>query len=298
MSPTYEYMLNPLSPNPAAEAEMVQLIQQLNVLDNAGNKYGVIQGDLDASRKFFGLEFDDVGSYLQNDATALKAWNLYKEDLNTWYNNPKRSNTDKIAPVATIQYMPVGGKSDDPNKENAIYRVNFGPEWLASKKVGSNSASGTSVEFGALTTEEINSLSGASGTADGVQGTAGISFIVPHEFDNNTKSQKNLYYSNIETAILANGNGYAEFEMPEGLSPTGKYRVIKSGTNQYNLHYSINTYMPGGSYVTKTETQPIDMQYGLRGLDKRIASFNQFLVTKREQNRLAREKDNLENGQK
>ena len=298
MSPTYEYMLNPLSPNPAAEAEMVQLIDQLNVLDNAGNKYGVIQGDLDSSREFFGLEFDDVGSYLQNDPTALKAWNLYKEDLNTWYNNPKRSNTDKIAPVATIQYMPVAGKSDDPNKENAIYRVNFGPEWLASKKLGSNSASGSSVEFGALTMEEINSLSGASGESDGVQGTAGISFIVPHEFDNNTKSQKNLYYSNIETAILANGNGYAEFEMPEGLSPTGKYRVIKAGNNQYNLHYSINTYVPGGSYVTKTETQPIDMQYGLRGLDKRISTFDKFLESKREQNRLAREQDNAENGQK
>jgi len=296
MSPTYEYMLNPLSPNPAAEAEMVQLIQQLNVLDNAGNKYGVIQGDLDAT-SFFGLS-DDVESMLQNDPIALKAWNLYKEDLNTWYNNPKRSNTDKIAPVATIQYMPVAGKSDDPNKTNAIYRVNFGSEWLASKKVGSNSASGTSVEFGALTTDDINSLSGAKGSADGVQGTGGISFIVPHEFDNNTKSQKNLYYSDIETAILANGNGYAEFEMPEGLSPTGKYRVIKSGTNQYNLHYSINTYMPGGSYVTKTETQPINMQYGLRGLDKHMDGFDVFLKTKREQNRLAREKDNAENGQK
>jgi hypothetical protein len=111
-------------------------------------------------------------------------------------------------------------------------------------------------------------------------------------------NQKNLYYSNIETAILANGNGYAEFEMPEGLSPTGKYRVIKAGNNQYNLHYSINTYVPGGSYVTKTETQPIDMQYGLRGLDKRISTFDKFLESKREQNRLAREQDNAENGQK
>ena len=86
--------------------------------------------------------------------------------------------------------------------------------------------------------------------------------------------------------------------MPEGLSPTGTYRVIKTGTNQYNLHYSINTYVPGGTYTTRTETQPINMQSGLRGLDIHIANFDRFLKTKREENRLAREKDNAENGQR
>ena len=295
MAPTYEYTLDPLSPNPQAEAEMVQLIKQLNTLDNAGTGYGIIQGDIDAAN-FFG--YDDVQSMMQQDPTAMKAWNLFKADLNTWYNNPKRSNTAKIAPRATIQYMPSYGKSDDPTKSNAGYRVIFSPDWLASKKQGSNTASGTGSEFGALTTDEINSLTGASSAEDGVQGTAGVSFIIPQEFDGNTKSIDNLYYSNVETAILAGNNGYAEFEMPEGLSPTGTYRVIKTGTNQYNLHYSINTYVPGGTYTTRTETQPINMQNGLRGLDIHIANFDKFLRNKREENRLAREKDNAENGQR
>jgi hypothetical protein len=40
------------------------------------------------------------------------------------------------------------------------------------------------------------------------------------------------------------------------------------------------------------------MSNGLRGLDIYIANFDKFLKTKREENRLAREKDNAENGQR
>ena len=296
MYPTYEYMLNPLSPNPEAEAEMTQFISQLNSLDNSGKKYGIIQGDIDGT-SFFGLS-DDVRDMLKTDPTALKAWNLYKEDLNTWYNNPKRSNTDKIAPVSTISYMPVAGQSDVADKQYAILRINFGPEWLASKKDGSISASGVDSEFGALTLNEIKQLTGSEGFKENIGGTAGISFVIPQEFDENTKSVNNLYYSNVETAILANGGGFAEFDMPEGLSPTATYRVIKLGTNEYSLNYSINTYVPGGKYTTEQATQSINMDDGMRGLDIHIAGFNRDMQDLKKQNEKARLADGLENGNK
>jgi hypothetical protein len=40
------------------------------------------------------------------------------------------------------------------------------------------------------------------------------------------------------------------------------------------------------------------MSGGLRGLDIHVMQFNNFLETKREQNRIAREKDNADKGKK
>ena len=284
MAPSYEYSLNPLSPNPAAQQEMSNLINQVNDLDKNNTGYGIIQGDINN---------EDVDpALLAKDPTALKAWNLYLEDLNTWINNPKRSNTDAIAPVARIIYTPVIGQADDASKTNAGYQIIFSDEWLASKVKG-----GEENQYGALSNTEVGLLSGTT-EIDGVTGESGITFVFDQKNDINTKSIDNLYYSNVETAILAGDNGYAEFDMPEGLSPTATYRVIKSGTNDYKLHYSINTYQPGGTYTTRTETQPINMEGGMRGLDTHIAEFDFFLKSKREANRLAEEKDNAENAKK
>ena len=284
MAPSYEYSLNPLSPNPAAQKEMSNLINQVNNLDKNNTGYGIIQGDINN---------EDVDpALLAKDPTALKAWNLYLEDLNTWVNNPKRSNTDAIAPIARIIYTPVIGQADDASKTNAGYQIIFSDEWLASKVKG-----GEENQYGALSNTEVGLLSGTT-EIDGVTGESGITFVFDQKNDINTKSIDNLYYSNVETAILAGDNGYAEFDMPEGLSPTATYRVIKSGTNDYKLHYSINTYQPGGTYTTRTETQPINMEGGMRGLDTHIAEFDFFLKSKREANRLAEEKDNAENAKK
>ena len=284
MAPSYEYSLNPLSPNPAAQKEMSNLINQVNNLDKNNTGYGIIQGDINN---------EDVDqALLAKHPTALKAWNLYLEDLNTWVNNPKRSNTDAIAPIARIIYTPVIGQADDASKTNAGYQIIFSDEWLASKVKGPDDS-----QYGALSKTEVGLLSGTT-EIDGVTGESGITFVFDQKNDINTKSIDNLYYSNVETAILAGDNGYAEFDMPEGLSPTATYRVIKSGTNDYKLHYSINTYQPGGTYTTRTETQPIDMEGGMRGLDTHIAEFDFFLKSKREANRLAEEKDNAENAKK
>ncbi len=288
LSPSYEYSLNPLSPNPAAEFEMGVLIDQVKKLDKNNTGYGIIQGDINLDR---GKNKVDP-SLLIKDPTALKAWNLYLEDLNTWFNNPKRSNSDAIAPIATLKYMPVIGQAKDGSKDQAGYQILFSPEWLASKVKG-----GVENQYGALTMAEVGLLSGQA-DSDGVAGQGGITFVFDQEYDINIKSKDNLYYSSVETAILSGNNDYAEFTMPEGLSPTSTYRVIKTGTNDYNIHYSINTYQPGGTYTTRTETQPIDMSGGLRGLDIHVMQFDNFLETKREQNRKAREKDNADKGKK
>ena len=284
LGPTYEYKMNPLSLNPKSEAEMLQLIGQLNTLNKNNTGYGVIPGDINAR----GVDAE----MLMQNPTALKAWNLYKEDLNTWLNNDKRSNNDAIAPVGRLEYMPIFGQSDDPSKNKAASRFIFSDEWLASKVKGPQDS-----QYGALSTQEIQILRN-EGSEDGLSGEASVTFVYDQSQDINTKSADNLYYSNIETAILADDNGYAEFDMPEGLSPTGTYRVIKVGNNDYNLHYSINTYKTGGTYTTRTETQPINMDYGMRGLDIHVAEFDIFLNTKREENRLAREKDDAENAKK
>ena len=285
MAPSYEYALNPLSPNPAARQEMSNLIRQINSLDKNNTGYGIIQGDINARG------VDDA--LLEKNPTALKAWNLYLEDLNTWVNNPKRSNTDAIAPVARIIYTPVLGQADDASKSQAGYQIVFSDEWLASKVKG-----GENNQYGALSITEVGKLRGTTDEGSNVTGESGITFVFDQQEDLNSKSIDRLYYSNVETAILAGDNGYAEFNMPEGLSNAATYRVIKTGTNDYKLHYSINTYQPGGTYTTKTETQPINMDYGMRGLDAHITNFDFFLRGKREENRLAEEKDNAENAKK
>ena len=279
MFPSYEYTVNPLSINPPGEQELANLLIQINSLDENNTGYGVILGDINS---------DDVDpSLLIKDPIALKAFELYKKNLNTWMNNDKSSNNDAIVPAGKLAYNPVLGQADDADKTKAGTTFYFGPEWLASKVKG-----GENNQYGALTIDEVKSLQN------------GITFVYDQKDDINTKSINNLYYSNVETAILAGNNDYAEFEMPEGLSNTSTYRIIKTGTNDYKIHYSINTYQPksenwpGGTYSTRTETQPINMDYGMRGLDEYIKNFDFFLRGKREENRLAEEKDNAENAKK
>ena len=64
---------------------MSVLIDQVNKLDKNNTGYGIIQGDINLSR---GPNKVDP-SLLIKDPTAVKAWDLYLEDLNTWFNNSK-----------------------------------------------------------------------------------------------------------------------------------------------------------------------------------------------------------------
>jgi len=286
LSPTYNYTINPLTRNKQGEAELGNLLQQINTLEKNGTPYGLIAGSI-----------DDVDNILIADPKAQKAWNLYKEDLNTWYNNPKRSNTDAIAPIAALQYKPIYGRSEDGNKTTAGYQVIFSGEWLASKVKG---GSDVSAQYGALTTDDIKYLSDAGGNeAVG----AGVSFIYQQKEDTNIKAASNQYYSAINTDIMSSENGYADYTVPDMLTPTAKYRISRVDNNNYTVNYTINRYVPynpetktGGNYRSEEFTQPIDMSLGIRGLDPQVYKLESWFKTTREENRLARKKDQEQYG--
>ncbi len=286
LSPTYNYSINPLTGNSQGEAELGNLLQQINTLEKKGNAYGIVAGSI-----------DNVDDILISDPIAEKAWNLYKEDLNTWYNNPKRSNTDAIAPIATLQYKPIYGKSQDGNKTTAGYQVIFSPEWLASKVKG---GSDPSAQYGALTTKDITYLSDA-GENEAVG--SGVSFIFQQKEDINVKAASNQYYSAINTDIMSSENGYADYTVPDMLTPTANYRISRIDNNNYSVNYTVNRYIPynsetktGGNYRSEEFTQPIDMTYGIRGLDPQVYKLESWFKTIREENRLARKKDQEQYG--
>ncbi len=286
LSPTYNYTVNPLTRNVQGEAELGNLIKQINTLEKDGKPYGLVAGSI-----------DNVDNILIADPIAQKAWDLYKEDLNTWYNNPKRSNTDAIAPISTLQYKPVYGKSTDGNKTTAGYQIIFSPEWLASKVKG---GSDVSAQYGALTTADIKYLSDA-GENEAVG--SGVSFIYQQKEDTNIKAASNQYYSAINTDIMSSENGYADYTVPDMLTPTAKYRISRIDNNNYSVNYTVNRYVPynpetqtGGNYRSEEFTQPIDMNYGIRGLDPQVYRLESWFKTIREENRLARKKDQEQYG--
>ena len=185
--PTYSYPINPLAGIDAnARAEMVNLISQLKNFEKTGQVYGILPGDLD------NMDAEDL---LTKNPLAVRAWELYKEDLSTYLNDPKVSRTDKIAPIATLKYKPVYGPAGEAVKTTAGYQIIFSPEWLASKKAGTADA-----PVGAFTAVEIRQLQGLD---DESETSAGISIVFEQKLDRNTKGTNNSYYSFVETDILA-----------------------------------------------------------------------------------------------
>jgi hypothetical protein len=302
-NPSISYTINPLVTNQGTlegQKELSNFIDQINRFELDGVIYGIVQGDINNV---------DAESLMVKDPVAVKAWNLYKEDLATWYGNPKRSNSDAIAPIADLVYNSVYGKASDGEKTTAGYQIKFSPEWLASKQQGSNTK--TSSEFGAFTKEEILKLSGESGNGEenGIKGSPGISFIFDQRYDNNVKSKNNTYYSQVETAILSGSNSnYADFTVPDGINSTAEYRVIKNGINDYWIHYDLKTYVPydakdktGGTYSTEKvshQLKPEVLRGNLKNLDEAVEGLQTYFEQHRQMNIDAEAKDRAINGQK
>ena len=289
--PTYSYPINPLAGiDPNARAEMMNLIGQLKNFEKTGQVYGILPGDLDDM---------DAEDLLTKNPLAVRAWELYKEDLSTYLNDPKVSRTDKIAPIATLKYKPVYGPAGEAVKTTAGYQVIFSPEWLASKKAGT-----TDAPVGAFTAAEIRQLQGLD---DESETSAGISIVFEQRLDRNTKGTNNSYYSFVETDILASENGYADYTIPDGLVNTAEYRVIKAGTGDYKINYTLNRYVPydpnaaegtTGIYVPETATAPIDFELGLPGVDRQVKDLQAYFEGIRNSNRLAKKKDTEQYGER
>ena len=287
--PTYSYPINPLAGiDVNARAEMVNLIGQLKEFEKKGQVYGVLPGDLD------NMDAEDL---LTKNPLAVRAWELYKEDLSTYLNDPKVSRTDKIAPIATLKYKPVYGPAGEAVKTTAGYQIIFSPEWLASKKAGTADA-----PVGAFTAAEIRQLQGLD---DESETSAGISIVFEQRLDKNIKGTNNSYYSFVETDILASENGFADYTIPDGLVNTAEYRVIKAGTGDYKINYTLNRYVPynpnaaegtTGIYVPETATAPIDFELGLPGVDRQVKDLQAYFEGIRNSNRLAKKKDTEQYG--
>jgi hypothetical protein len=104
---------------------------------------------------------------------------------------------------------------------------------------------------------------------------------------------------------MSSQNGYVDYTVPDMSTPTAEYRVSRVGAGEYNLNYTLNTYVPydpetklGGTYRTTSFTQPIDMSLGIRGLDGQVFKAKSWFETVRAENRLARQKDQKQYGVK
>ena len=282
---SFERNFNPMVPNELAEKELFVMMQQVNILDQEGTPYGVISGDIDAY---------DTNEEILNikSEVGVKVFNMWKQDAALWMSNKRPAvSTGQKAPAAKIIYTPVIGLSKDGEKTLAGYQIIFSSDWLASKRVGTNTSNAS--EVGALKESEILELQGNVGNDDEdiATGQGGITILFEQSIDMNEKAEKNTYYSFVQADIAGSANGkYADYTVADGKTPTGTFRIVqeKGGYYVYSKEY---TYQEGGSYVLEENTVQVDMDQGLQGLDKQVLVWQANLFELRERNRLAKEKD-------
>jgi|TARA_B110000977_G_scaffold70422_1_gene95623 hypothetical protein len=287
-NPTYNYSINPLVNNPDNEQEMANMINQVKSLQSNNTPYGLGVGRLNKDSEL-----------LSKNALASKVYNLWLEDLNTWINNPKRSNTDAIAPIGVLAYMPVYDKANVGDKTHAGYELKFSSEWLASKVKGPKGA-----EYGALTKDDLKKLKGVGEDNN----DSGIFLVFDQQEDLNVKAKKNDYYSSTEIDILGGDNStYHDYTVPNdnGITNTADYRVVKNGTGNYMLDYSVNYYNPYDpnaenytEYTTDTGTVQMDFRNGLMGIDQQMIKMQAQYQEIRRNNQALREKDQAIYGKK
>ena len=111
----------------------------------------------------------------------------------------------------------------------------------------------------------------------------------------------------VESDILASENGFADYTIPDGLVNTAEYRIIKAGTGDYKINYTVNRYVPydpnaaqgtTGIYVPETATAPVDFSLGLPGVDRQVKELQSYFEGIRNSNRLAKKKDTEQYGER
>ena len=278
----YQYNINPLSRDADSENEMMMTLNQLSYLKENGKPYGIGVGKL-----------TEDSQLLEQNPLGVKVLDLLIKDLQTWINNPKRSNTASIAPIFRLSYMPVFDKASETNKSHAGIEIDNMNEWLASKKKGT-----TDNDIGALSGLDIKKL---QGTGEGDLGS-GIFIVFDQQDDQNVKAKKNDYFSTTEVDILSGENSnYAEYTIPNdnGVTNTADFRITKNGTGDYSVNYNVKRYNPYNAenpgewneYTTETATQSIDFKQGLPGLDQEVNALYKYFETIRTNNQSLRRKD-------
>ena len=278
----YQYNINPLSRDADSENEMMMTLNQLSYLKENGKPYGIGVGKL-----------TEDSQLLEQNPLGVKVLDLLIKDLQTWINNPKRSNTASIAPIFRLSYMPVFDKASETNKSHAGIEIDNMNEWLASKKKGT-----TDNDIGALSGLDIKKL---QGTGEGDLGS-GIFIVFDQQDDQNVKAKKNDYFSTTEVDILSGENSnYAEYTIPNdnGVTNTADFRITKNGTGDYSVNYNVKRYNPynpenpgeWNEYTTETATQSIDFKQGLPGLDQEVNALYKYFETIRTNNQSLRRKD-------
>lgn len=281
---TYNYNINPLSRDADSENEVINLVAQIRDMDSKGLPYGIGVGKL-----------GNKAELTEKDAFAVKVYNELMKDLQTWINNPKRSNTAAIAPIFSLAYKPVYGRGKEADKTHAGFEVGNMDAWLASKVKG-----GVNDDYGIFSRDDIKRLKGI-GDDDG---GSGIFIVFDQNYDLNPKAKKNDYYSSTEVDILSGeNNGYADYKVPNdnGITPTAEFRIIKNGTGDYSVQYSVNTYNPKPTdpdlaanwkeYTQETGTVPMDFRQGLRGIDIQVQNYLFEYKQTRATNQRLRQKD-------
>ena len=278
----YEYSINPLSRDADSENEMVMALNQLSYLKENGKPYGIGVGQL-----------TEDSQLLEQNPLGVKVLDLLIKDLQTWINNPKRSNTASIAPIFRLSYMPVFDKASETNKSHAGIEIDNMNEWLASKKKGT-----ADNDIGALSGIDIKKL---QGTGEDDLGS-GIFIVFDQQDDQNVKAKKNDYFSTTEVDILSGENSnYAEYTIPNdnGVTNTADFRITKNGTGDYSVNYNVKRYNPynpenpgeWNEYTTETATQSIDFKQGLPGLDQEVNALYKYFESVRTNNQSLRRKD-------
>ena len=226
---TYEGTVDPKSPTSAGNIYMSNMLDQINALEAKGIKPTFIQGDIEAGG-------DNI-----NDGFTLgeRVFEMYKADLNSYFNNPKSSSAISAMPRATIEYMPTYGDPESGKKTTAGYTITYNSDWLASKVKGPTSD--PTAQYGSINSTDLAKL------------YEGTTIVFEQKDDVNPKSVNSnaVYSSSVVSQIMANPNRYFETKpiTPGYAESIGSYRFAQNSPTEYSMNWQFREYQEGGTYI-------------------------------------------------
>jgi len=225
---TYEGTVDPKSPTAAGNTYMANMIDQINTLEAKGIKPTFIQGDIEAG----GGNIDD------GFTLGERVFEMYKADLNSYYNNPKSSSAISAMPRATVEYMPTYGDPESGEKTTAGYTITYNSDWLASKVKGGTAD--PTAQYGSINSTDLAKL------------YEGTTVLFDQKEDLNPKSVNNnvAYSSSVVSQIMSNPNRYVENKpVTAGYGNTGSYRFVQNSPTEYTMNWQFKEYQEGGTYI-------------------------------------------------